>query len=616
MTGLELMAATAVVSALLGVGWVGVSPDRLAAPARSALWAAARSGAGHTAQSVRKRREAGADGRAARATRRRSMIDGWSIPIGRRRATAAATSRAGRSTRRAGTKGKGKTKGQGRSGTSGGAAPTPPVLHEPPRFPIGRALNSLTDGVQGICRGAGAVAVVGWTGGRAAGGAFRNKWREARDEHERRRKAGEVSTWRDVGRNITDTFRPGGMHPLTTRVRDLGHDLYRRVRPRHDKATGCVWCGRETADWMLPSGECICDGCSRRRDVDVSTLELLGTNERRDGQTAARRVGPWDEAQQKFSAPCCTRGCNRPILGPTSPWCGLCGDALAGGTRNITGDTPGAQATARAQGTRMVVSEPPHLAGLDLGDVQHGIDEGRYSLDPRVDAELAAAGRPATRPTAQTTAPIDAGTNNEGAGMHPGESDTYRDAQRAHPDPSWMRDVTDAYRTGACPRCGGEPPAGRLLCTQCAVAAGIDPEPWPGSSAGQAAGHAAETTPPSGGGTTTTTPKKEGPVPDVDNISALAALTMEMAKAADSINETAKYANISEQLPDSLGYEPGEDIIQLIQTAAELAPDHDQIHGWLEALLALAEALPQREEDLGILAEKKIKGHTDQLTPA
>lgn len=230
MTGLEIFAVLAILA--WGVG----SPDRVAAPTRSALRSgmstAVRSGLG----SARSAWRSGAPGRVDRAARGRARLDSWG--------------------------------------------------------PIGRFANWFTDRVQGGVFGAGRIgwnavsigsgaAQDGWASGRQA-------WRDRAEEHRTAREYGEKSAWGTSAGIIRDTFKPpvdSPAVPFGRRLKDGLHDIARTVRPRYDAATGCVWCGREAADWGLSeSGDTICDGCRVRHDpLGHRPVEPLRGRERTEG---------------------------------------------------------------------------------------------------------------------------------------------------------------------------------------------------------------------------------------------------------------------------------------------------------------------------------------------
>jgi hypothetical protein len=207
---LALLLALAVAAVL--VAWLAGSPDRVAQPLRSAV----RSGAGQGIRSGRDRWTAGAADRAARGDRVKAAVNGFSIPVGRRRSGAAAIPAATAN-------GSGR-KGRGRNIAPPASVTTPPTAPaERPRIPVGRGMNLLVDGViasgRGIKRaalGAASDAKTGWT-------TARQTWSEARAEHERRRGNGEHTRvgWliRSVWHRITGTVDPDAVERRHREIR-------------------------------------------------------------------------------------------------------------------------------------------------------------------------------------------------------------------------------------------------------------------------------------------------------------------------------------------------------------------------------------------------------------
>lgn len=252
MTGFEI----ALLAGLI-FGWGAVSPDRVASPGRAALkaggGAAARSGWG----SAKSAWQSGGATRSARQATRRGWLGGLRMPFGRRAKDA-----------------EGNRTGDRRT------------------LPVGSWANRFVDGAQAVVFGA---ARAGWGATRFGVGATRegvaagrDGWREGRERHQEARELGEKSRWGMAGGIVRDTVRPPEGRPINgwrQRIKDCTHDLVRCVRPRQDEATGCVWCGRETADWALDSGEPVCDACLVRHEREsgehLEVLALVG-RERRD----------------------------------------------------------------------------------------------------------------------------------------------------------------------------------------------------------------------------------------------------------------------------------------------------------------------------------------------
>lgn len=131
-----------------------------------------------------------------------------------------------------------------------------------------------------------------------------------------------------------------------------------------------------------------------------------------------------------------------------------------------------------------------------------------------------------------------------------------------------------------------------------------------------------ETTPATGEGSTNptdtggTSVTANAPALDIPDINALLDAAKTIEQLTEPMAKAAEHAEFTRGLPDALTFGPGREVVPLIQGLAESTPDPAQLRAWAEAAAQLRPALQRVVDQMGVIGDTGVSGHTDQLAPA